>query len=50
MATKLLDETRGEMKAAVGKLVQTLHKIAGSGFLEAVPQGKLEQVKSLLNL
>jgi len=49
MALKLLDETKAEMKAAVGKLVQTLYKLTGNAFIESIPASKIEQIRNLLN-
>jgi len=48
MAMKLLDDTRSEMRAAVTKLMQILHKLMGDKFIESVTSSKLAKVKSIL--
>ena len=47
-ALKLLDDSKADMKGAVNKLIQVLHKLTGSAFIEAVPPPKLERVLSII--
>ncbi len=47
-AFKLLDENKADIKAAVIKLIQALHKLVGPSFLDAIPPTKIDRVLEIL--
>lgn len=47
-AFKLLEDSKTDMKGAVSKLIQILHKLHGSIFIGEIPKQKLEQVMEII--